>query len=50
MFVVTDLVGRPAWQIHDKLYHLVAKAFRCWDDPRSKMFGCSATLACPRTA
>jgi hypothetical protein len=39
MFVVTDLVGRPTWQIHDKLYHLVAKAFRCWDDPRSKMFG-----------
>jgi peptidoglycan/xylan/chitin deacetylase (PgdA/CDA1 family) len=39
MFVVTDLVGQPAWQIHDKLYHLVAKAFRCWDDPPSKMFG-----------
>src|SRR5882672_10181139 len=39
MFVVTDLVGRPAWQIHDKLYHLVAKAFRSWDDPRSRMFG-----------
>jgi len=46
-FVVTDLVGRPAWQIHDKLYHLVAKAFRCWDDPRSKMFGLLSELGLP---
>jgi peptidoglycan/xylan/chitin deacetylase (PgdA/CDA1 family) len=47
MFVVTDLVGRPVWQIHDKLYHLVAKAFRCWDDPRSKMFGLLSDLGLP---
>ena len=47
MFVVTDLIGRPAWQIHDKLYHLVAKAFRCWDDPRSKMFGLLSDLGLP---
>ena len=47
MFVVTDLVGRPTWQIHDKLYHLVAKAFRCWDDPRSKMFGLLSELGLP---
>jgi peptidoglycan/xylan/chitin deacetylase (PgdA/CDA1 family) len=47
MFVVTDLVGRPSWQIHDKLYHLVAKAFRCWDDPRSKMFGLLHELGLP---
>jgi len=47
MFVVTDLVGRPAWQIHDKLYHLVAKAFSCWDDPRSKMFGLLSELGLP---
>ena len=47
MFVVTDLVGRPAWQIHDKLYHLVAKAFRCWEDPRSKMFGLLSELGLP---
>jgi len=46
-FVVTDLVGRPAWQIHDKLYHLVAKAFRSWDDPRSKMFGLLSDLGLP---
>src|SRR5262245_40284342 len=37
MFVVTDLVGKPAWQIHDKLYHLVAKAYRVWDDPRTQL-------------
>src|SRR5438128_1134088 len=47
MFVVTDLVSRPAWQIHDKLYHLVAKAFRCWEDPRSKMLGLLSDLGLP---
>jgi hypothetical protein len=38
--------GRPAWQIHDKLYHLVAKAFRRWDDPRSELAPCSANSGC----
>jgi len=47
MFVVTDLVGQPAWQVHDKLYHLVAKAFRRWDDPRAKMFGLLSELGLP---
>src|SRR6185436_15463159 len=47
MFVVTDLVGRPAWQIHDKLYHLVAKAFRCWDDPRSELAALLGQLGLP---
>jgi peptidoglycan/xylan/chitin deacetylase (PgdA/CDA1 family) len=47
MFVVTDLVGRPFWQIHDKLYHLVAKAFACWDDPRRRMFGLLRDLGLP---
>jgi peptidoglycan/xylan/chitin deacetylase (PgdA/CDA1 family) len=37
VFVVTDLVGKPFWQIHDKLYHLVAKAFAAWDDPRGEL-------------
>jgi peptidoglycan/xylan/chitin deacetylase (PgdA/CDA1 family) len=37
VFVVTDLVGRPFWQVHDKLYHLVAKAFATWDDPRREL-------------
>ena len=48
MFVVTDLVGRPFWQIHDKLYHLVAKAFATWDDPRRELCGAAApTLGLP---
>jgi len=47
MFVVTDLVGRPYWQTHDKLYHLVAKAFACWDDPRRQMFGLLRDLGLP---
>lgn len=37
IFVVTDLVGRPFWQVHDKLYHLVAKAFATWNDPREEL-------------
>ena len=33
MFVVTRS-GRPrGWQIHDKLYHLLAKAYGSWNDP-----------------
>jgi peptidoglycan/xylan/chitin deacetylase (PgdA/CDA1 family) len=33
MFVVTDLVGRSDWQIHDRLYHLLDKAYDGWVDP-----------------
>lgn len=33
MFVVTDLVGRSGWQIHDRLYHLLDKAYVRWRDP-----------------
>ena len=33
MFVVTDLVGRSDWQIHDRLYHLLDKAYDGWNDP-----------------
>jgi peptidoglycan/xylan/chitin deacetylase (PgdA/CDA1 family) len=33
MFVVTDLVGRSRWQIHDHLYHLLDKAYGRWSDP-----------------
>jgi peptidoglycan/xylan/chitin deacetylase (PgdA/CDA1 family) len=47
VFVVTDLVGRPFWQIHDKLYHLVAKAFATWDEPRRELSGLLATLGLP---
>ncbi len=38
MFVVTDLVGGPAWQVHDQLYHLIDRAFCQWDDPRRRLF------------
>ena len=37
VFVVTDLIGQHRWQIHDKLFHLVTKAFAAWDDPRREM-------------
>ena len=47
MFVVTDLIGRPAGQIHDKLYHLVAKAYRSWDDPRARLAHLLAELGLP---
>jgi peptidoglycan/xylan/chitin deacetylase (PgdA/CDA1 family) len=37
VFVVTDLIGQAHWQTHDKLYHLVSKAFARWDDPRREL-------------
>ena len=37
VFVVTSLIGQPFWQVHDKLYHLMTKAFAAWRDPRSEM-------------
>jgi peptidoglycan/xylan/chitin deacetylase (PgdA/CDA1 family) len=47
MFVVTDLVGHPFWQIHDKLYHLFAKAFASWDDPRRELTALMRSLGLP---
>jgi hypothetical protein len=47
VFVVTDLVGRPFWQVHDKLYHLVAKAFAAWDDPRRDLSRLMSALGLP---
>lgn len=44
VFVVTDLIGRPFWQVHDKLYHLVAKGFATWDDPRRELCGLMSAL------
>jgi peptidoglycan/xylan/chitin deacetylase (PgdA/CDA1 family) len=37
VFVVTDLIGHPYWQAHDRLYHLVDKAFASWSDPRREL-------------
>src|SRR5688500_155126 len=47
VFVVTDLVGRAAWQAHDKLYHLVEKAYKLWGDPRPGLHGVLADLGLP---
>jgi peptidoglycan/xylan/chitin deacetylase (PgdA/CDA1 family) len=47
VFVVTDLVGRRFWQVHDKLYHLVAKAFATWGDPRRELSGLMRALGLP---
>jgi peptidoglycan/xylan/chitin deacetylase (PgdA/CDA1 family) len=47
IFVVTDLIDQPYWQIHDKLYHLVAKAYARWDDPRREMAGLLSRLGLP---
>ena len=44
VFVVTELVGKPFWQIHDKLYYLVAKAYTVWDDPRRELEGVFTSL------
>jgi peptidoglycan/xylan/chitin deacetylase (PgdA/CDA1 family) len=48
-FVVTDLVGRSAWQTHDKLYHLVEKAFAQWATPRTHLQGVLRDLGLPAT-
>ena len=47
VFVVTDLVGRRFWQVHDKLYHLVAKAFATWNDPRRELSALMRGLGLP---
>jgi peptidoglycan/xylan/chitin deacetylase (PgdA/CDA1 family) len=46
-FVVTDLIGRTAWQAHDKLYHLIEKAFTHWTDPRTRLQGVLRDLGLP---
>lgn len=50
VFVVTDLVGRPFWQVHDRLYHLVGKAFETWDNPRRELTGLLKDLGLPAEA
>lgn len=47
VFVVTDLVGQPFWQVHDRLYHLVAKAFARWHDPSRELIGVLRALEIP---
>lgn len=33
VFVVTEQVDRPCWQIHDRMYHLIARAYDTWQEP-----------------
>jgi peptidoglycan/xylan/chitin deacetylase (PgdA/CDA1 family) len=47
IFVVTDLVGKPLWQVHDKLYQLFAKAFSVWRDPRRELTALFTALGLP---
>ena len=47
MFVVTDLIGGPLWQTHDKLYYLIEKAFNAWDDPRRRLYELMTELRIP---
>jgi peptidoglycan/xylan/chitin deacetylase (PgdA/CDA1 family) len=47
VFIVTDLVGKQAWQIHDKLFHLVTKAYAQWDNPRHQLSSLLRTLDLP---
>ena len=47
VFVVTDLVGRPLCQTHDRLYYLVDRAFSTWDDPRRGLFELMTELGIP---
>lgn len=47
VFVVTELVDRPFWQVHDKLYYLVSKAFDAWTDPVRQLTGLFQALRLP---
>jgi peptidoglycan/xylan/chitin deacetylase (PgdA/CDA1 family) len=44
VFVVSDLVGCPFWQVHDRLYHLVSKAFARWANPRRELLALLQSL------
>ena len=47
VFVVTELVGKPFWQVHDKLYHLFSKAFTVWPDPGRELMALFGALGLP---
>lgn len=33
VFVVTEQLDRACWQVHDRMYHLLARAFDKWQEP-----------------
>jgi len=47
VFVVTDLVGQSAWQMHDRLHHLIARGFAEWEHPRRQLHGMLTDLGLP---
>jgi peptidoglycan/xylan/chitin deacetylase (PgdA/CDA1 family) len=47
VFAVTDLVEQPFWQVHDRLYHLVGKAFATWRNPRREFVDLLKGLGLP---
>jgi peptidoglycan/xylan/chitin deacetylase (PgdA/CDA1 family) len=47
VFVVTELIDKPCWQVHDKLYHLLSKAFDTWPDPVRELRGLFRALRLP---
>lgn len=47
IFVVTDLVECARSQIHDRLYHVLAKAYARWDDPRLKLMDLLSDMDVP---
>jgi len=49
MFVVTEVVGRPASQIHDRLYSLMSRAYAMWKDPRRELVGLLSGLGVAAT-
>jgi peptidoglycan/xylan/chitin deacetylase (PgdA/CDA1 family) len=39
VFVVTDLLGGYVWQLHDRLYNVMTRAFETWENPERELFG-----------
>src|SRR5262245_61523355 len=47
VFVVTDLIGQPYWQVHDLLYRFIAKGWGLWSNPRRQLMGVLNDLGLP---
>lgn len=43
-FVVTDVVGRDSWQIFDRLYHVLQRAFAVWPQPEERLTAVSSRV------
>jgi peptidoglycan/xylan/chitin deacetylase (PgdA/CDA1 family) len=47
VFVVTDLIGSPTWQVHDRLCRLLTSAFTVWQHPRRELTRLLASVQLP---